>query len=97
MITTAWGHAELVEEVAVPQTNEDKKFTTHIQLLESDLGEPLLRFAYATDDTARRGPVTLRLKDVKKLGKELDKTPKLRALLSTLLPPPDRPKKRMHP
>jgi hypothetical protein len=81
MITTAWGRAELVEEVTVAQSNDTKEFTTHVQLLNTDEGEQLLRFAYSTDAVARRGPVTLRGGDLKKLTKALEKKPKLRALL----------------
>ncbi|MEO8874330.1 MAG: hypothetical protein ABI461_01985 [Polyangiaceae bacterium] len=87
MITTAWGQAELVEEVAVAQSNETKDFTTHVQLLRADDGEELLRFAYSTDDIARRGPVTLRVADLKRLAKSLEKTPKLRAHLEKLSAP----------
>ncbi len=87
MITTAWGPAELVEEISVPQSNDDKEFVSHIQLLEGGAGEPLLRFAYSTEDVARRGPVTLRIADVKRLGKGLEKTPKLRALLLLMTAP----------
>jgi hypothetical protein len=84
MITTAWGRAELVEEVTVAQSNDAKDFTTHVQLLNTDEGEQLLRFAYSTDAIARRGPVTLRNADLKKLAKALEKKPKLRALLEGL-------------
>ncbi len=84
MITTAWGRAELVEEASVLQTNEERAFTTHVQLLSNEEGEQLLRFAYSTDDLARRGPVTMRVSDVKKLAKGLERTPKLHALLKQL-------------
>jgi hypothetical protein len=87
MITTAWGQAELVEEVSIAQSNDNRHFMTHVQLLASDEGEPLLRFAYSTDDVARRGPVTLRVSDLKRLSKSLEKTPKLRALVAQLAPP----------
>lgn len=85
MITTAWGPASLVEEATVPQSNADKKFVTHVQLLSNEEGELLVRFAYATNDVARRGPVTLRSADMKKLAKSLEKTPKLRDALSQIV------------
>ena len=44
-------------------------------------GERLVRFAYATDGTARRGPVTLRASDLAKLRKGLEKTPSLKEAL----------------
>ena len=45
----------------------DKRFASIVQLLEDDRGEPLVRIAYTTDGVARRGPVTLRPKDVEQL------------------------------
>ena len=59
-ITTPWGKATSLEEVSVPQRAGDKRFTTRVELLETAGGERLVRFSYATDGTARRGPVTLR-------------------------------------
>src|ERR1700693_1423287 len=64
---TPWGPATLVEELTVPQRSGDKRFASVIQLLEGAKGERLVRFAYSTDGTARRGPVTLRARDVEKL------------------------------
>jgi len=84
MITTAFGQAELVEEVAVAQSCELKEFSTHIQLLKGVNGDELVRFAYSTDATARRGPVTLRMADLKRLAKALTKTPKLRGCLAKM-------------
>ena len=84
MITTAFGQAELVEEVAIPQSSELREFNTHIQLLKAVNGEELVRFAYSTDATARRGPVTLRMADLRRLGKALTKAPKLRRCLTRL-------------
>jgi hypothetical protein len=40
-----------------------------------------VRFAYSTDGTARRGPLTLRGADVERLRKALAKKPRLRAAL----------------
>jgi hypothetical protein len=44
-------------------------------------GEELVRFAYSTGGTARRGPVTLRRSDLERLRKSLEKTPRLKAAL----------------
>jgi len=38
-----------------------------LQLLQNERGELFVRFAYSTGDTARRGPVTLRGKDLQRL------------------------------
>jgi hypothetical protein len=73
--------AALVEEVTLPQRAGDKRFSTIVQLLETDRGERLVRFAYATSGTARRGPVTLRARDVERLRLALDEHPALSAAL----------------
>src|SRR3712207_2459988 len=57
---TPWGNAAVVEELRLPQQSGDKRFATVVQLLETPKGERLVRFAYSTDGTSRRGPVTLR-------------------------------------
>jgi hypothetical protein len=64
---TPWGSATVVEEVTVQQRVGDKRFRSVLQLLEDDRGEPLVRIAYTTDGVARRGPVTLRPRDLTKL------------------------------
>ena len=74
---TPWGPATLVESLAIPQRVGDKRFSSVVELLENDRGERLVRFAYATDGTARRGPVTLRLRDLERLHAALAKTPAL--------------------
>jgi hypothetical protein len=78
---TPWGSANLVEEVTLPQRAGDKRFSTIVQLLETDRGERLVRFAYATTGTARRGPVTLRARDVERLRDALGQHPALAAAL----------------
>ena len=55
-ISTPWGKATLVDEVRVQQRAGDKRFSSIVQLLEAKDGEPLIRFAYATDGATRRGP-----------------------------------------
>ena len=74
---TPWGPATLVEELSVPQRSGDKRFSSVVQLLEGAKGERLVRFAYSTDGTARRGPVTLRSRDVERLFSGLASCPQL--------------------
>ena len=81
MVTTAFGKAELAEEVTLKQRANGKQFETLVQLLEDEKGNLLVRFAYATDGVARRGPVTLRRTDIERLRVALKKTPKLAAVL----------------
>jgi hypothetical protein len=50
----------LVEELTVRQQAGDRRFASVVQLLENARGERLVRFAYSTDGTARRGPVSVR-------------------------------------
>ena len=78
---TPWGPATLVEELRLPQQAGEKRFASLVQLLETAKGERLVRFAYATDGVARRGPVTLRAKDVEKLRTLLAKHPALEEAL----------------
>ncbi len=81
MTTTAWGKATLVEEISIKQGAEGRSFATLVQLLEGEGGEELVRFAYSTGGTARRGPVTLRRADLDRMKKALAKAPRLRAAL----------------
>jgi hypothetical protein len=78
---TPWGSATLLEELKLPQQAGDKRFASLVQLLETGKGERLVRFAYATDGVARRGPVTLRAKDLERLRTALEKHPGLEAAL----------------
>jgi hypothetical protein len=78
--TTPWGPAHVVEEVSVQQRAGTKRFASTVQLLEKD-GEQLVRFAYSTGGTARRGPVTLRARDLERLREELRAHPDLAAVL----------------
>jgi hypothetical protein len=78
---TPWGPAELVEELTVRQQAGEKRFASIVQLLETGSGERLVRFAYSTDGTARRGPVTLRTRDVERLRDALEKKPELKEAL----------------
>lgn len=74
---TPWGPATLVEELSVQQRSGDKRFASVVQLLENAKGERLVRFAYSTGGTARRGPVTLRARDVQRLVDGLAQCPQL--------------------
>ena len=78
---TPWGPATLVEELKLPQQSGEKRFVSLVQLLETGRGERLVRFAYATDGVARRGPVTLRARDVARLRQALGRHPGLRETL----------------
>jgi hypothetical protein len=78
---TPWGGAKLVDELTLPQRAGEKRFASVVQLLEGKGGEALVRFAYSTDGVARRGPVTLRARDLAKLRTALGEHPELAAVL----------------
>jgi hypothetical protein len=78
---TPWGAATLIEELKLPQQAGERRFASLVQLLETGKGERLVRFAYATDGVARRGPVTLRLRDLERLRSALGKHPGLQEAL----------------
>ena len=78
---TPWGPAALVDELRLQQQAGDKRFSCIVELLETAKGERLVRFAYATDGVARRGPVTLRVRDLERLRAALDKHPALGEVL----------------
>ncbi len=80
-VTTAWGQATVVEEVEVQQRAGAKRFASVVQLLVNGKGDELVRFAYTTDGTARRGPVTFRAGDLGKLRDALAGAPGLAAAL----------------
>ena len=75
--TTPWGRATLVEKVTLPQQAGEKRFSSIIELLEDERGARLVRIAYTTGGTMRRGPVTLRPRDLDRLRDALGKTPDL--------------------
>jgi hypothetical protein len=74
---TPWGAAKTVEQLTLPQRAGEKRFASVIQLLETKKGERLVRFAYTTGGVARRGPVTLRLRDLERLRASLAEHPEL--------------------
>jgi hypothetical protein len=83
---TPWGPAELREELKLAQRAGEKRFSSVVQLLEVEGGERLVRFAYTTDGSARRGPVTFRLRDLERLRAGLAERPALAEALG-LRPP----------
>lgn len=78
---TPWGAATLLDELTLPQRAGEKRFTSVVQLLEAPRGERLVRFAYSTGGAARRGPVTLRLRDLERLRTALAEHPDLGEVL----------------
>jgi hypothetical protein len=78
---TPWGAAEKVEQLTLPQRAGDKRFASVVELLVTDSGERLVRFAYSTGGAARRGPVTLRVRDVERLRAGLAEHPGLAEVL----------------
>jgi hypothetical protein len=80
-VTTPWGKARAVEQVSIAQRAGERRFTTVVELLETEGGERLVRFAYSTDGAARRGPVTLRAADLARMHKLLERRPSLQEAL----------------
>jgi hypothetical protein len=76
-IATPWGAAHKVEQLTLQQRAGDKRFASVVQLLETEKGERLVRFAYTTGGVARRGPVTLKLRDLERLRAALAEHPAL--------------------
>lgn len=78
---TPWGAASLLEEASIPQRVGERRFSVVVQLLEAPGGQRLVRFAYTTDGSARRGPVTMRARDFERLRAALERAPVLRETL----------------
>ena len=74
---TPWGAAYTVEQLTLPQRVGERRFASVVQLLETEKGERYVRFAYTTGGVARRGPVTLRLRDLERLRAALAEHPQL--------------------
>ena len=74
---TPWGPAEVVEELTLRQQAGEKRFASVVQLLEVRSGERLVRFSYSTGGVVRRGPITLRQRDVARLRELLADRPGL--------------------
>lgn len=80
-VGTPWGGAQVLEEVKVAQRAPEKQFSVVVELLESEGGESLVRIAYTTDGAIRRGPVTMRIRELERLRSALEARPGLSALL----------------
>jgi hypothetical protein len=80
-VVTPWGDAALMDELTLPQRAGEKRFSSVVQLLEAPRGERLVRFAYSTGGSARRGPVTFRLRDLARLRAALVEHPELAEVL----------------
>ena len=78
---TPWGAATLLEEASIPQRVGERRFSVVVQLLQIGDGERLIRFAYTTDGSARRGPVTMRARDLERLRAALERAPVLKEAL----------------
>jgi hypothetical protein len=74
---TPWGQAAILEHLTLQQRAGEKRFASVVQLLELDSGERVVRFAYTTGGVARRGPVTLRARDLERFRTALDEHPGL--------------------
>ncbi|MGH3035697.1 MAG: hypothetical protein ACRDMU_00820 [Gaiellaceae bacterium] len=83
---TPWGRTTVLEELRVPQRAGDRRFETIVQLLEDEKGGELVRFAYSTGGVVRRGPVTLRGRDLQRLRSELAARPRLAGVLGLTAP-----------
>lgn len=78
---TPWGAAQVLEAASIPQRAGERRFSVVVELLETRAGERLVRFAYATQGSARRGPVTMRARDLERLRAALERAPVLREVL----------------
>lgn len=76
-VATPWGTATVVEQTTVPQRAGEKRFATVVELLRTERGEALVRIAYSTGGSVRRGPVTLRSRDLERLRAALAEQPAL--------------------
>ena len=74
---TPWGNAQKLEELSLQQRAGEKRFASVVELLETERGERLVRFAYSTGGSVRRGPVTLRARDLERLRAALAEHPGL--------------------
>ena len=78
---TPWGKATILAEAKVPQRAGERRFVLLVQLLEDERGETVVRFAYSTGGAVRRGPVTLRVRDLERLRAAVARHPPLAAVL----------------
>jgi hypothetical protein len=80
-VTTPWGRASVLDELSLEQRAGVKRFASLVQLLEGAKGERFVRFAYSSDGVGRRGPVTLRVRDLDRLRESLGNHPALAEVL----------------
>ena len=69
---TPFGAATLVERVALPQRVGERRFARSSSCSRQTAASALVRIAYTTDGVVRRGPVTLRARDLERLRGALD-------------------------
>jgi hypothetical protein len=80
-VRTPWGATTCTASVTIPQRAGGKRFAVLVELLELPSGERLVRFAYSTAGTARRGPVALRERDLERLRTALATAPDIGEVL----------------
>jgi hypothetical protein len=85
-VATLWGPATVLEELRLTQRAGERRFETIVQLLADEKGGELVRFAYSTGGAVRRGPVTLRGRDLERLRSELAARPRLAEALGFSAP-----------
>jgi len=85
-VATPWGPAAVLEELRLTQRAGERRFETIVQLLADEKGGELVRFAYSTGGAVRRGPVTLRGRDLERLRSELAARPRLAEALGFSAP-----------
>lgn len=85
-VATPWGRTTVLEDLRVAQRAGDRRFETIVQLLQDEKGGELVRFAYSTGGVVRRGPVTLRGRDLDRLRSELAASPRLAGALGFTAP-----------
>ena len=78
-VTTPWGPAAVVEEARVAQRVGEKRFAATVQLLAGADDQPYVRVSYTTDGVARRGPVTLKVRELERLLAAVRELPGLAA------------------
>jgi hypothetical protein len=78
-VRTPWGPAEVVEEARVAQRVGEKRFAATVQLLAGADDQPYVRVSYTTDGIARRGPVTLKVRELERLLAAVREQPGLAA------------------
>lgn len=85
-VATPWGPSTVLEELRLSQRAGDRRFETIVQLLADEKGGELVRFSYSTGSTVRRGPVTLRGRDLERLRSGLAARPRLAVALGLSTP-----------